>query len=174
MILQTSRLTLRPIEASDAAALFAIRGDPEAMRYWDWPAQENVEAVEEVLSSHIPELADGRTLWWAAALGPDGPVIGECDLSEIDRDHRRAEVGVLFARKYWGQGYAREAMERVIAYAFGELGLERLSARLHVGNDASKKLLERLGFTYDGMLRGHLIRDGIRRDCLIYGRLKAD
>ena len=173
MILQTKRLTLRPISVTDAPTLFAARGDPDVMRYWDWPEQTSVEAVADVLNEHIPELGDGRTLWWVAALTPDGPAIGECDLSEIDHRQRRAEVGFLFARAWWHQGYAREAMERVIAYAFGDLKLERLSARLHADNEASRKLLDRLGFAYEGKLSKHILRDGERRDCLIYGRLRG-
>jgi ribosomal-protein-alanine N-acetyltransferase len=172
MILRTNRLFLRPIAVSDATALFAARGDAEVMRFWDWPAQESVAAVEGVLAEHIPELTDNTTLWWVVALSPDGPAIGECDLSEIDRHHKRAEVGFLFARAYWGQGYAREAMERVIRHGFNELRLERLLARFHDGNDASKRLLEKLEFAYEGRLRGHVVRDGERRDCLIYGRLR--
>ena len=81
-------------------------------------------------------------------------------------------MGFLFTKAYWGQGYAREAMERVIAYGFGELGLERLWARFHDGNTASQRLLERLGFIYEGCLRAHVIRDGARRDCLVYGQLR--
>lgn len=173
MILRTERLHLRPIAAGDAEALFASRGDPEVMRYWDWPEQESVAAVRAILEAHIPELGDGRTLWWVAALSPDGPAIGECDLSEIDHHHRRAEVGFLFVRRHWGQGYAQEAMEAVIAHAFGELGLERLWARFHDGNDASKRLLEKLGFAYEGTLKSHIVRDGARRDCHLYGRLRS-
>jgi RimJ/RimL family protein N-acetyltransferase len=60
----------------------------------------------------------------------------------------------------------------VIAYAFDTLGLERLTARVHAGNGRSVRVLERLGFRYEGTLRGHILRDGERRDCLIYGRLK--
>jgi RimJ/RimL family protein N-acetyltransferase len=52
------------------------------------------------------------------------------------------------------------------------LGLERLWARFHAGNEASRRLLERLGFAYEGTLRSHIVRDGERRDCLIYGRLR--
>jgi RimJ/RimL family protein N-acetyltransferase len=173
MILKTNRLFLRPIAVSDAPALFEARGDAEVMRYWDWPAQKSVEAVEQILAEHIPELESETTRWWVVALSPDGPAIGECDLSEIDRHHGRAEIGFLFARRHWGQGYAREATERVIAYAFNELGLERLWARFHQGNDASKRLLEKLGFAYEGRLRAHVARDGERRDCLIYGRLRS-
>ena len=173
MNLQTKRLFLRPIAVSDAPTLFEARGDAEVMRYWDWPAQKDVAAVEQVFAEHVPELTSETTKWWAVALSPDGPAIGECDLSEIDTHHGRAEVGFLFARRHWGQGYAREAMERVIEYGFNELGLERLWARFHDGNAASKRLLEKLGFTYEGRLKSHIVRDGERRDCLIYGRLRA-
>ena len=172
MILSTNRLFLRPVVGSDAPALFEARGDAEVMRYWDWPGQQSVEAVEQVIAKHIPELAEETTLWWVAALSPDGPAIGECDLSEIDRHHSRGEVGFLFARRHWGKGYAGEAMERVIDYGFGDLELERLWARCHEGNAASVRLLEKLGFIYEGRLRSHIVRDDARRDCLIYGRLR--
>jgi ribosomal-protein-alanine N-acetyltransferase len=64
-------------------------------------------------------------------------------------------------------------MERIVAFAFGELELERLSARCHAGNEASRRLLEKLGFSYEGTLLGHVLRDGERRDCLLYGRTKS-
>ncbi len=172
MDLRTPRLILRPIAVSDAGALFVARGDPVVMRFWDWPTQQSVADVEDVLRRYAPDPSDESMLWWAVALAPDGPAIGECDLNTIDRQHRRAEVGYLFARAYWGQGYAAEATRAVIAYAFGALGLERLTARIHKGNSASVKLIERLNFRHEGTMRGYILRDGERRDCLVYGRLK--
>jgi ribosomal-protein-alanine N-acetyltransferase len=172
MILQTQRLTLRPVQVDDAAALYKARGDVDVMRYWDWPAQDSSDHVRDILAAHIPGPGDDTMLWWVVALSANGPAIGECDLSQIDRHNGRAEVGFLFAKAHWGQGYAREAMERVIRFGFHDLGLARLWARFHDGNDASRRLLERLGFAYEGRLRGHIVRDGERRDCLIYGLLR--
>jgi len=172
MLLATSRLFLRPVSPSDAPALFEARGDPVVMRYWDWPQMESVRDVEKVIHAHADELESGRTLWWVVAESPSGPAIGECDLSEIDGHQRRAEVGFLFSRAHWGRGYAAESMNAVVAHAFAALGLERLWARCHAGNTSSVRLLERLGFQYEGNLRGHVVRDGERRDCLIYGRLR--
>jgi RimJ/RimL family protein N-acetyltransferase len=174
MNLRTSRLFLRPLAKRDAPALFDARRDPEVMRYWDWPAQKSVGEVEGIIADHMPQIADGNVLWWAVALSPDGPAIGECDLSQIDQRNGVAEVGFLFARRYWRHGYAREAMQAVIAHAFGTLGLVRLAARFHAGNEASRRLLEDLGFVYEGTLRRHVLRDGERRDCILYGRLKSD
>jgi len=172
MNLQTQRLHLRPIRLNDAPAIFEARGDAEVMRYWDWPAQASVDEVRQVIQNHFREIDSGATQWWVVAQSLRGPAIGECDLSDIDLHHGRAEIGFLFRRSAWGQGFAREAMERVIRYGFEELGLARLTARCHAGNEASRRLLERLGFAQEGVLRGYVVRDGARRDCLLYGRLR--
>jgi ribosomal-protein-alanine N-acetyltransferase len=172
MNLQTSRLFLRPIRINDAPDIFVGRSDPEVMRHWDWPAQESVDQVRSIIQNHMAEIDSGAVQWWVVATSPRGVAIGEVDLSEIDLHHRRAEVGFLFRRAAWGQGYAQEAMERVMRHGFEELGLERLWARFHAGNDASRRLLEKLGFTHEGTLRGHVLRDGERRDCHLYGRFK--
>lgn len=169
MNLQTQRLFLRPVRLHDAEDLFVGRGDGEVMRHWDWPPQETPEQVRGIIAAHRGEIDGGTVRWWAVATGPRGPAIGECDLSEIDAAHKRAEVGFLFRRAAWGQGYAVEAMARVLRHAFDEMGLERLCARAHAGNAASRRLLERLGFVYEGTLRGHVLRDGERRDCVLYG-----
>lgn len=169
MNLQTQRLHLRPIQLHDAADIFVARGDDEVMRYWDWPAQKSVDEVRGIVANHFAEVQSGRVQWWVAALSPRGPAIGECDISDIDLHHKRGEIGFLFRRDAWGQGYAREAMARVVRHGFEELGLERLAARFHAGNDASRRLLEKLGFAYEGTLRGHVLRDGARRDCVLYG-----
>lgn len=172
MNLQTPRLFLRPIQRHDAADVFVGRGDEAAMRYWDWPAQKSVDEVRGIIANHVAEIESGRVSWWVVSLTPRGAAIGECDISDIDLHHKRGEVGFLFRREAWGKGYAGEAMARVVRHGFEDLGLERLSARFHAGNEASRRLLERLGFAYEGTLRGHVVRDGARRDCVLYGLAK--
>ena len=169
MNLQTPRLFLRPIQRHDAADLFVGRGDPEVMRWWDWPEQKCVDEIRGIIANHFAEIESGRVQWWVVSVTPRGPAIGECDISDIDLHHKRGEVGFLFRREAWGKGYAFEAMERVLRYGFTELGLERLGARFHAGNEASRRLLEKLGFSHEGLLRSHVLRDGARRDGVLYG-----
>ncbi|MGH6871367.1 MAG: GNAT family N-acetyltransferase [Rhizomicrobium sp.] len=171
MILQTNRLILRPLRQADDGTIFAIMSDDDTMRFWDCPALRDLETAADMVAGQIEGMAGGTACYWAVELKPSGAFLGVCDLSEIDRRQRRAEVGFLFGRVWWGNGYAVEAMEAVISHAFGALGLERLWARLHAGNESSRRLLERLGFSHEGTLKEHVVRDGARRDCLIYGRL---
>jgi len=172
-IIDTDRLHLRPLAARDAEALFAIMSDAEAMRFWDWPPFRELQTVREIVAGQIVTMEGGQACYWAACLKGTGAAIGTCDLSDIDRHNRRAEVGFAFHRSYWGNGYALEAMTAVVAHAFTEMDLERLGARLHAANHASRRLLERLGFSYEGRLVGHVLREGQRRDCLMYGLLRT-
>ena len=170
--LNPPRLTLRPLVPGDADAVFAMMGDDETMRWWDWPAFQDRAVVSDIVASQLADVTEGVAVYWAVVLNASGAVVGSCDLSEIDNHHARAEVGFLFHRSHWGNGYAREAMQAVIVFAFEDLRLQRLWARIHAGNAASRRLLERLGFSREGTLKGHVLRDGARRDCEIYARMR--
>ncbi len=169
-ILETQRMRLTPLAAQDAAHIFPLMADAEVMAFWDVGEIDDPDVIANLVEGQVEEMAGGRAIYWAMrALGGD-QFIGTCDLSEIDRRHHRAEVGFMLGREAWGQGYALEAMQAVLAYAAAS-GLRRLLARSHLGNRRSDALLEKLGFVEEGMLRGHVLRDGERRDCRLFGLL---
>lgn len=169
-ILETERLRLQPLVASDAGHMFPLMGDPEVMAYWDVSEIDDPDLVNEIIAAQVQGMAAGRALHWAMRRLDDDAFVGTCDLSEIDRWHRRAEVGFMLGRDAWGNGYALEAMRTVVAFA-ASVGLRRLTARTHLGNRRSEALLEKLGFEEEGLLRGHILRDGKRRDCHVFGLL---
>lgn len=169
-ILETERLRLEPLEPSDAARLFPIMHDPEVMAFWDIAEVDDPDIVAAIVAGQVDAMAQGKAVFWAMRTLADGVFLGSCDLSEIDRWHRRAEVGFMLGRDAWGQGYALEAMRSVVAYAAAG-GLRRLGARTHLGNHRSEALLEKLGFQKEGLLRGHIEKDGERRDCRLFGLL---
>jgi ribosomal-protein-alanine N-acetyltransferase len=171
MILETLRLRLRPLRAGDDAALHAIMSDAEVMAFWDCSQIEDIALTTLILHSQLDQMADKRGFYWAMERAADQAFIGCCDLAEIDRWHHRAEVGFIVARAYWGDGYTLEAMQAVINHAAQALRLKRLSARTHLGNVRSVRLLRRLGFEQEGLLRGYVDREGERRDCLLFGLL---
>jgi len=127
--LSTVRMHLRPLRQSDDAALFLVTSDPEVMRFWDWPEHTSPTITTAFVAALLEEVAAGKAHYWAICLGRKGRVIGTSDLSEIDEHHRRAEVGFMVAREYWGKGYAFEAMHTVIEYAVRSIGIERFRHR---------------------------------------------
>ena len=169
-ILETARLRLTPLVAEDARNIFPLMRDAEVMAFWDMPEGDDPDLIDSIVEGQVEEMAAGRAIYWAMRALADGQFIGTCDLSEIDRRHHRAEVGFMLGRDAWGQGYALEAMQAVLAHA-AATGLRRLLARTHLGNRRSDSLLEKLGFEEEGLLRGHVLRDGERRDCRLFGLL---
>jgi ribosomal-protein-alanine N-acetyltransferase len=169
-ILETERLRLEPLSVADADHLYPIMGDPQVMAFWDVAEIDDLDVVAEIVAAQVEEMRRGRALFWAMRTLAEGAFLGSCDLSDIDRWHRRAEVGFMLGREAWGQGYALEAMQSVIAFA-GAGGVRKLAARTHLGNRRSEALLQKLGFGEEGLLRGHILKDGERRDCRVFGLL---
>lgn len=163
MILRTERLLLRPLDRDDAAALFAILGDEEAMRYWHRPPLPRLATVEALLADELAAMAAGGFLYWTVMKG--GDAIGGIDLSHIESG--TAQTGFLFRRDQWGQGYAREAVAAVIGHGFDALGLDALTALVAPGNARAHRLLMALNFQKEGagvpdrfVLRQSAIRKG--------------
>jgi [ribosomal protein S5]-alanine N-acetyltransferase len=169
-ILETERLRLEPLTDDDVENMFPIFGNPDVMAYWDMAEIDDPNRVAEVVRGQVEDMRHARAMHWGMRTLADGEFLGCCDLSEIDRRHRRAEAGFILGRDAWGKGYALEAMRTVVAFAATH-GLRKLSARTHLGNRRSESLLEKLGFEQEGLLRGHILKDGERRDCLVYGLL---
>jgi len=166
MILKTDRLVLRPMAMADAADLFAIFSDPEAMAWWDRPPILRLAVAEDMIGDQIEAMADGLCLYWTVFV--DDTAIGSCDLSLIDRAAGTAEAGFLFRQDRWDQGFATEAMTAVTGYGFASLKLSRLFARIHAGNGRARRLLLRLGFEQESTLPAYALPSGARVDCERY------
>ena len=164
MILTTTRLSLRPQEQSDAAALFAILGNREAMRFWNRPALSHLAIAEELIAEQQAAMASEICRYWTVL--EDGDAVGSVDLSLIEE--AGAELGFLFRPDRWGRGLATEAVMAVVAQALGPLRLTHLAAGVLAGNLAAIRVLEKAGF---GQVKRAEVRlaGGERADCVFYG-----
>jgi len=119
----------------------------------------------------VPGIYGMKNVKWLTKIDVvTGDFLGYCELVDIDKRHYRAELRFIVARQGWGQGYGLEVVRALLAHA-ASIGLKRLIARTHVGDTRAEKLLERLGFEAEGYLKGHIHRDGERRDCRLFGLL---
>lgn len=142
MLLKTARLTLRPQVQADAAPLFDILSDAEAMRFWNRPPIARLAVAEELVAGQVAAAEEGLCRYWT--LVADGAVIGSLDLSLIES--QSAELGFLLRRDRWGEGLATEAAQAAAAFGLGPLGLTRLAAAAHAANLAARRVLEKTGF----------------------------
>lgn len=167
MILKTRRLTLRPQQQDDAAALFAILGDPGAMRFWNRPALSHPAVAQDVIAEQLAAAQNGLCRYWTV-LEKDDPV-GSVDLSLIEQ--AGAELGFLFRRDRWGQGLATEAVAAVVAEGFGALRLTHLAAGVQEGNQAAIRVLEKTGFEQVRQARARLA-GGALAPCIFYALVR--
>lgn len=171
--IETERLVLRSITLDDAPALFAIFSDPGVMRYWSWPPLVSFDQAE-ALVREIGALWRSRALLqWGITRRERRGVIGTVTLGGWDRRHRRAELGYALAEAHQGNGYAVEAVGAAIAFGFGPMGLHRIAADTEPRNARSIRLLERLGFRFEGLQRQAYFQGGEWQDAALYGLLEA-
>jgi RimJ/RimL family protein N-acetyltransferase len=156
--LETQRLRIRIFRDSDLEAFLAYRNDPLVAEYQGWDVPYARERAREfVAEMKTRQLAPGEWLQLAVELRAsplslgDG-IIGDLAVHLMQADPRQAYLGYTFARAYWGQGYATEAVRRLLDHLFRDLGLHRVVAECDVLNDASQRLLERLGFRREAHL----------------------
>ena len=118
--------------------------------------------------------ADGSSLQLAIERKADLVFLGVCVLFHFHKESARAEIGYTLAREHWSQGYAGEALRGLVDHAFGPLGLNRLEADIDPRNAASARVLERLGFKPEGLLRERWIVRGEKSDTVLYGLLQSE
>jgi [ribosomal protein S5]-alanine N-acetyltransferase len=165
-------LQLRWLTADDVPALRAIFSDADVVRFMS-VEQRTSEAATLALLDEIHDGFRGGTLYeWGVQL--EQGVVGTCALANIDRKHRRAEVGFALARAFWGRGLIVRALPAVIQFAFERLDLHRIEADTDPRNVASMRVLERLGFQREGLLRERYFQFGEAQDAVFFGLLRRD
>jgi len=167
------RVDLRGPTPGDIDDLFALFSDPRVMRYWSRaPMRESDEA--ETLIGEILDAFSKRDLINWVIVGHDDRAIGTCTLFRFDPRHRHAEVGYALRSDHWGRGLASEAVSIAIDWALRTLDLQRIEADIDPCNDASRRVLERLGFHREGLLRERFFVGDLANDSELFGLLASE
>jgi RimJ/RimL family protein N-acetyltransferase len=162
------------LRATDVPQLYTQFSDPKVMRYWSRPPLMRIEEAQTLFDELDRGVRSGEFAQWAIARRSDDLMIGSCALFAHQQVHRRAAIGYALASAHWGQGFAREALSLVLDHAFNILELHRLEADVDPRNTASTRLLEKLGFVREGVLRERWQVSGEIQDSAIYALLAPD
>lgn len=160
---------LRTIEEADLAFVQTARSETAVWRTLGWPWPGNREQLDAFFEETI---SDDETVHLLIAV--DGDPVGAVSFHDIDERSRRAELGYWVALAHQGNGYATDAVETLVRYGFRDLGLHRVEAKVFDGNDPSRRVLEKLGFTHEGVHREATFVDGAFRDVHWYGVLAEE
>jgi [ribosomal protein S5]-alanine N-acetyltransferase len=172
--LTTERLHLRQIQPTDAEAFFAIRSDPEVTARYGQEPHRSLDQTRAWIQRLGASYVRCDALFWCMTRKDDDTAIGGCTFWNFSADFHCAELGYELHPAHWQRGLMTEAASAILAYGFTELGLHRVEACPLAENTPSRRLLLRLGFTYEGNLRQRdFFRDHFH-DQLYFGLLKDE
>lgn len=150
--LSTPRLLLRALRASDVAVIHGYRNDPVVARYQDWTLPFTLEAARRLVSEQADVDRPVAGDWIQMGVEHAGELIGDLAVG-LDRAGTSATIGYTLRADHWRQGYATESVGALVDALF-ERRIVRVAATLDPLNIPSARLLERLGFGYEGRAPG--------------------
>ncbi len=170
-----NNVTLRPLESSDMENMYTWMADIET-GYWGGltPPLEGPRS-REAFQPVFEQLAQPGSGQVMLGIEVEKRLVGFAQLSSIDQPLRRAEIGIAIGEKNLrGQGIGTTTLRLLLDYAFTIKNLERVYAEVFSFNQRSQRLMERVGFQREGLLRQHNIHLGKRQDVIHYGMLKPE
>jgi len=173
--LETPRLVIREFAEGDWPAVHEYASDPEVVKYTEWGP--NTEAESRAHQERVAEerKTDPRAQYsLAVTLKDGGKVIGGCRLGIGSMESRRADLGYVFNRRHWDQGYATETVRALLGFGFGALKMHRMWATCHAENKASARVLEKAGMRYEGRMREDRFQKGAWRDTMVFAILERE
>lgn len=174
VVIESDRLILRPMREADAPVMAELANDIRVIDgTLSMPFPYTLDDAHAFIAYAREHRATGQSLPCAIERRADGQFLGGIGLV-LQPAHRRAELGYWLGVPFWGHGYATEAARALIDFGFGALGLNRIYAVHYHTNPASGRVMQRLGMTYEGTKRQHIIRFGVPRDDVCYGILRSD
>lgn len=175
--LETERLILREISEDDTEAILSIFGDPEVVQYMREAEQPltRYEDAREIVDWAGNIFVRKTGIRWAITLkGGDTRLIGTCGFHAWNAQNCHADVGYELSRQHWRQGIVFEAMQRVLRFCFVEVDMHRIGADVTAGNEASARLLLKLGFQKEGTWREHEYMFGHFVDLWLFSLLRHE
>lgn len=171
-ILKTNRLLLRELTENDAQAILDCFSNPDVLRHYGQKPLTSLEQVKQIIQNFSHNFENKLGIKWGIAKQGQEGIIGTIGFQEWSIEHKKAEISYALFPNSWGHGYAKEAVEKVISYGFQEMDLVRIGAIVFTENLSSNKLLEKLGFEKEGVLRNYMHQNNQAYDTNIYSVIK--
>jgi RimJ/RimL family protein N-acetyltransferase len=171
--IETTRLVLRRPVIDDAPAIFdGYARDPDVVRYLMWHPHGSIVDTTNFLVTVAQRLRQEKEQSWAITLKGDNQLIGMVAVRPNGFKH---DIGYVLARSHWGRGIMPEAARAVVDLSLSDPQVRRVWAVCDVDNKASARVMEKVGMTYEGVLRRWVIHPNIGsapRDALCYALVR--
>ncbi|MFP7495261.1 GNAT family protein [Terribacillus saccharophilus] len=173
-VLETERLLLRKVTASNAADMYAYGSDPAVSEFVTWPAHQSMEDTRQFLDIILDLYESNKAVFWGIELKEEKKLIGTINYVSWQQNHHVGEIGYVLARPYWARGIMSEAAKEVIRFGFEQMELERIEAKCLIDNEGSARVMQKAGMQYEGTFRKKIYIKGQQHDVKQYAIVKED
>ena len=171
--IETERLVLRRPTIEDSPAIFdGYAQDPEVVRHVMWRPHSSIGDTNDFLMTVLQRLQQEKEQSWAITLKSNGRLIGMIAVRPNGFKH---DIGYVLARPQWGRGIMTEAARSVVDLSLSDPQVRRVWAVCDVDNAASARVMEKVGMTFEGVLRRWVIHPNVSpdpRDALCYALVR--
>ena len=173
--LHTDRLLLRKIEFTDITFIHSHFSNETVCKYMvdNEPVKTIAEANDIIKWSH-GEATNPTNNRWLITLKKSQEPIGTIGFHKWDKRNNITDIGYDLTPEAWEKGYMTESMRLVLEFLFAELKVNKVQAVVHVDNQASQALLEKVGFEKEGLIRAMYLFRGVYHDHLLFGVLRGE
>jgi ribosomal-protein-alanine N-acetyltransferase len=171
--LETTRYWLQEITPNDQSFIFEGLSHPQVIPYYG-VSYQTFEATMAQMNFYEEMLASDTGMWWKIVSKETGTKVGAAGFNNFNKQHCRAEIGYWLLPAFWRQGIVSEVLPILVDFIFQKKKVHRIEALVELGNVASEKVLKRLGFTYEGLMRDCEIKNGTYISLSIYSLLATD
>ena len=174
-IIETSRLTLRPVLLTDAEAIFQYAKNPNVSQYTLWEPHKSVSDSADYIKDYIFNYyAQGVPEPFGITLKNEpSKLIGTVGCFWVSKKEKCMELAYAISEDHWGKGLVAEASSAVIDYCFKEFKLKKIQCRCKSENKASARVMEKIGMTYEGTLKSAVFHREKFWDMHYYGKLRV-
>ncbi|MDT0685236.1 GNAT family N-acetyltransferase [Autumnicola psychrophila] len=171
--METENYTLKEIESSDIENIHKGLSDPDVTRFYDVHFS-TLEETEEQMEWYRNLKKEGTGIWWGIYDKQWNQFCGAGGFNGLDKQHKKAEIGLWLIKEYWGKGILKEIMPKLFEHGFATLNLNRIEGSVVGENKKCKSALEKINFRYKGTLRESEIKNGEKINVDFYSILKRE
>lgn len=169
------RIILRSLKATDASSIHRHANDRQVFRYTTLPYPYTIKDARDFIKSTVENLEEQSSYEFGISLKEDDEIVGMIGLKKVNRENKlSAELGYWLGKKYWRQGITREAVGLMLDFAFNDINLHKVYAKVMKPNIASFNLLKKFGFQEEGLMREYEKRNNRWMDVYYMGLLKKE
>ena len=171
--LQTSRLDLIEIKQENLTDIFELFNDAKVTKFYNIATLANVGEAQRIIDWFQTRFKEKSGIRWGISLKGNKKIIGTIGFNNFTKSHR-ATIGFDLQSNFWNNGFITEALAVILKFGFSQLEINRIEAEVMQGNIGSEKVLSKLGFRNEGVLRQWLYWNGIHFDMTMFSILKSD